>query len=249
MVFQEKLKRLLHEQGISQIQFARDLGITRARLNHYITGRSEPGNGMLVRIAKTLGTSTDYLLGTAAETSDRRGSLLILDSDRPEFAPEDAAPSGSGWIPLYESAPVPLSGTRLPVARMGWLRSGLVRAAASSRMKPYALYINDNSMAPKVLRGDIACIQPCYLNHILLSPSMGEELTAVRLCKADPVGLSLKRCRLKGNTLLFVADDLRYQPVALDMDSVLFVPLVGKVSFVWRAREEEDSPAWFGEMQ
>lgn len=63
MSFSERLKELIKERNLSQSRFADETGITRARLNNYIKGRSEPGYDILIKIAQSLNVSIDYLLG------------------------------------------------------------------------------------------------------------------------------------------------------------------------------------------
>jgi hypothetical protein len=50
--------------------------MSERRYAHYVTGRNEPDLAMLVRIAKTLQTSPNELLGFAAETKRSKRSLL-----------------------------------------------------------------------------------------------------------------------------------------------------------------------------
>ena len=62
--------------GLSHAAIARRVGISERRYAHYVTGRNEPDLATLVRIAKTLQTSPNELLGFAAETKRSKRALL-----------------------------------------------------------------------------------------------------------------------------------------------------------------------------
>lgn len=52
--FGDRLKRLIHIKGMTQSQFARELGVTEATLSRYITGIYEPSVSKAERIAEIL---------------------------------------------------------------------------------------------------------------------------------------------------------------------------------------------------
>lgn len=52
--FGDRLKRLIHIKGMTQSQFARELGVTDATLSRYITGTHEPSMSKAERIAEIL---------------------------------------------------------------------------------------------------------------------------------------------------------------------------------------------------
>lgn len=49
--------------GLTMKQLATIVGVTEAAISHYETGRREPDNDMLLRIANALGVTVDYLIG------------------------------------------------------------------------------------------------------------------------------------------------------------------------------------------
>ncbi|MCB5204351.1 helix-turn-helix domain-containing protein [Neorhizobium sp. T786] len=59
---QERAKQL----GISNAEAARRVGLEERRYAHYASGRREPDLATLVRIAATLGTTPNWLLGVPA---------------------------------------------------------------------------------------------------------------------------------------------------------------------------------------
>ena len=57
-----KIKELRNEKNLSQKDMADMLGISRQALANYESGRREPDNIMLIKIADILGTSVDNIL-------------------------------------------------------------------------------------------------------------------------------------------------------------------------------------------
>ncbi len=237
MTFGDRLKQCIKERNISQTQFAEELGITRARMNHYTTGRSEPDYALLVRIADTLGVSTDYLLGRQTRQAPQSPSVHI---GLPEFVGGEAMPPGApeNWVPLYESSPAPLPEGAGPVRPRGWLKAEGANKDAFHFKRPYALLINDDSMPSDFMRGDIVYIRPSFFAHTFLITAPVKDIFAIRLRAEDEIGLALKRCYLKGNMLICVADNPDYHPIILDMDRTLFVPLVGTIAGIWRSYQD-----------
>ncbi len=67
--FGEKLKRMRKEKGWSQDQFAQRVGIHGRHVGKYEIGKAMPNADTVVKIAKVLGVSTDYLLIDDTHTS------------------------------------------------------------------------------------------------------------------------------------------------------------------------------------
>lgn len=66
MCFNEILKELLSERGLTQKQLARELRIPVSTLGGYVQGTSEPDFEMLKALAGYFEVTTDYLLGMNA---------------------------------------------------------------------------------------------------------------------------------------------------------------------------------------
>lgn len=58
----ERLKKLREEKGISQIRLSVEVGVAQESISAYERGKAVPTCENLVKIAKYLNTSTDYLL-------------------------------------------------------------------------------------------------------------------------------------------------------------------------------------------
>ncbi|MDO5545175.1 MAG: helix-turn-helix transcriptional regulator [Eubacteriales bacterium] len=70
--FAERFRLLIAKQKITQTVLADHLGITRAAINTYVCGRSEPCLQNLVAIAQYFDVSTDYLLGNTTVVKVKR---------------------------------------------------------------------------------------------------------------------------------------------------------------------------------
>ena len=62
MKLEEKISKLMKEQGLNQKQLAEKASITEASMSKYLSGERTPRIDVVVKIAKALGTSVDYLL-------------------------------------------------------------------------------------------------------------------------------------------------------------------------------------------
>ena len=68
--FSNIIMNLRKEQGLSQKQAAKDLGISQALLSHYEKGIRECGLDFVVKAAKYYGVTCDYLLGLSDINTD-----------------------------------------------------------------------------------------------------------------------------------------------------------------------------------
>ena len=63
MNFGERLKELRHGQKLTQQQLAARLGVAKSVVSYYESGDRFPSYDVLIKIAHTFHTTTDYLLG------------------------------------------------------------------------------------------------------------------------------------------------------------------------------------------
>lgn len=61
--FNERLKELRLEKGLTQLELSKILNIGRSSIGEWENMRNEPSLEMLVKIARFFGVTTDYLLG------------------------------------------------------------------------------------------------------------------------------------------------------------------------------------------
>ena len=62
MILAERIKQLRKEKGWSQDELAQHSGVDGRQISRYENGRITPSVDVVIKLAKTLGVSTDYLL-------------------------------------------------------------------------------------------------------------------------------------------------------------------------------------------
>ena len=86
MEFNEKIRLLRQDAGMTQRQVADAIGVTYRTYQNYEAGASRPSGNVASRLAATLGVSTDLLLGAdppsppePPEAPDRALSALLAE--------------------------------------------------------------------------------------------------------------------------------------------------------------------------
>ena len=59
----EQIRRLRTARGITQVELAHRLGVSKQSVSNWENDNIQPSIEMLVKLAQTLAVSTDYLLG------------------------------------------------------------------------------------------------------------------------------------------------------------------------------------------
>jgi transcriptional regulator with XRE-family HTH domain len=70
MMIGKRIKELREQLGLTQEELAEKVGVTRSALANYESGLREPKGDILVRFARALDTTTDYLLGKVGRTNN-----------------------------------------------------------------------------------------------------------------------------------------------------------------------------------
>ena len=79
--FAKTIKNLRTSQGLSQLELADKLFVTRSTVARWETGTRVPDATMIIKIAEVLGVDVETLIAAAAET-DTTPTLLILDDEQ-----------------------------------------------------------------------------------------------------------------------------------------------------------------------
>ena len=82
-MFGERLQIALNNKNETQTSLAQELGFTQQAVSRWCNGTTEPDNPTIVKIAKFLNVSTDFLLGNDEILSDNEQEIkekLILKS-------------------------------------------------------------------------------------------------------------------------------------------------------------------------
>ena len=69
----EKIAKLRKEKGLTQSQLAEMINVSNKTISRWETGEGYPEITLLMPLAKALGVTTDYLLGTSQETAQASG--------------------------------------------------------------------------------------------------------------------------------------------------------------------------------
>ena len=85
----ENIKRLRTSHGMSQVEFAKLVGVTKQCVSNWENDNVLPSIDMLVKIADLFKVRTDFLLGresdayidVSALTEEQRGHISLLISD------------------------------------------------------------------------------------------------------------------------------------------------------------------------
>lgn len=64
----EKLREVRVSRGLSQVELAKQLGVTKQSVSNWENDNIQPSVEMLVKIAQTLSVSTDFLLELDSKT-------------------------------------------------------------------------------------------------------------------------------------------------------------------------------------
>ena len=63
-IFAKRLRLALEDACMSQYELAQAVNLTESAISRYLAGQRMPNGELLVQIAHTLNTTTDYLLGS-----------------------------------------------------------------------------------------------------------------------------------------------------------------------------------------
>ena len=92
MIFIERLKQLREAKNLTQLRLAMELNVSQETISGYEIGKAVPPAEMLVKLANTLDTSVDYILGRtdikstlrASELSEQEAEILTILRKQPE---------------------------------------------------------------------------------------------------------------------------------------------------------------------
>ncbi|MDF1671834.1 MAG: helix-turn-helix transcriptional regulator [Roseovarius sp.] len=78
-IFAKKLRERAKQLGISNANAARRIGLDERRYAHYASGRREPDLLTLVKIAETLDTTPNWLLGISNYQEEEPKKAALID--------------------------------------------------------------------------------------------------------------------------------------------------------------------------
>ncbi len=63
MEFKEILKEFLEENNLTQVAFAKIIGVKQSQVSEWLRGKAKPGYDILRNMSKAFNISADYFLG------------------------------------------------------------------------------------------------------------------------------------------------------------------------------------------
>lgn len=78
-IFACRLKKMMNNQGITQLQLAKELNMTRQAVSLYLTGQALPAIDKLLIICEYFNVSSDYLLGITENPTRDTNKQFITD--------------------------------------------------------------------------------------------------------------------------------------------------------------------------
>lgn len=78
MEFSERLKELRKQAHLTQVELASKLGIVQSSYADWERGKKKPTQDNLVKIARILNVSVDYLVGNSEEKADELDNIELL---------------------------------------------------------------------------------------------------------------------------------------------------------------------------
>ena len=76
-VFSDRIVALMNSKGLSQKELAEKIDVTESAMSYYVKGVRTPRSDVLIRMARELGTTTDYLLGTSDVVQSAENKELL----------------------------------------------------------------------------------------------------------------------------------------------------------------------------
>lgn len=85
-IFITRLGQVIKEKGLTQRELASKVGVTEVSMSRYIKGERVPSGPIVVNIAKELGISVDYLVGTSSVKKRQTNADRIRNMSDDELA-------------------------------------------------------------------------------------------------------------------------------------------------------------------
>lgn len=136
-MFQQRLRQAMFMKGIRQVDIANRTGIKDSKISSYVTGRYKPNAETMVKIADCLGVSAAWLAG---EGPDMDPVELTRESD--DFRTIPVVGRVAAGAPIFAVE------NQVDTIAVKDTRTGL-----------FGLRIVGDSMAPRIMDGDLVVVQ------------------------------------------------------------------------------------------
>ena len=175
-----RLRELIEKKGLSMLQLAKEIGVSRQAINSYTLGESVPDANNLTKIAEYFDVSTDYLLGLSPVKRIETQAISALNLGFSEKAidvlqtlkeVEPKVITLLSWIIELEN-PLKLNENTEPDALYcGGFLEDLLRFFAVNETIDYSLFVSDSGDICLSEKGETNCYKPdtsiFYLGDLL----------------------------------------------------------------------------------
>ena len=95
--FAETIRQLRTERGLSQTQIAEQMYVTRSTVARWESGSRMPDAVMIARLAKCLGTNTEFLFSLLSGQEDILNIIMVDDEGMEGVYLSEMLPIVTGW--------------------------------------------------------------------------------------------------------------------------------------------------------
>ena len=194
-----RVKQLRTEKKIRQIDFASAMGVAQSAVSNWETGRNEPDNDMLCKIADYFGVSVDYLIG--------RSNVRSVKSSRQS--------------PRRRGVPVPVLGdvaAGIPIEAVeDILDYEEIDEEAAASGEYFGLRIKGSSMEPRMVEGDVVIVrrqETAETGDTVVALINGDSAT-VKKIKIGPAGITLIPTNPIYDPMFFTCEEVETMPVRI----------------------------------
>lgn len=227
-----RIRELRKERNLKQIDLARELGIRQGTLSTWETGRYEPDNEMLQKIAEYFQVPVDYVLGRSSVRELPETQVDILQMIRLVRTVERMTPNQFDEAlnhakSILSGQPIPSKeGCRIPV--LGDVAAGIpieaitdivdyeeIDAAMAATGEFFGLRIKGASMEPRMREGDVVIVRKqdsAETGDTVVVLVNGDSAT-VKKIKYGPDGISLIPTNPSYDVQFYSAADVDRLPV------------------------------------
>ena len=203
--FAMRLRKALNIRGMKQSELCAKTDIPKSAMSQYANGSFEPKQDRLQAIALALDVNEAWLMGYDNISMERTETFDIFKVP--------------GIIPVPSGKKIPVIGSiacGTPILATQNIEDYI--ETSPSDKATFALRCKGDSMAPRLLDGDVVLIhqQPTVENGETAAVLIGEDAT-------------LKRVYIRDDSITLAPENLNYEPIHLTGEDMSNVSILGKV--------------------
>lgn len=187
-----RIRALRLQKGLKQAEFAKAMGVQQSTASNWETGRYEPDNDSLQKIASYFEVSVDYLLGQSDDpTPHLKGRRIPVLGDVAAGIPIEAIQDILDYEDIDED-----------LARTGEF---------------FGLRIKGSSMEPRMMEGDVVIVrqQETAETGDTVVVTVNGDLATVKKIKIGPAGVTLLPTNPIYDPLFFSCEEVEQLPVRI----------------------------------